>query len=84
MAAPDSVESETDPLLGGASRLECDRFSKKLENLAAAVAIHIACFNFCRRSRENVDGGYRRTGALQAGIVNELWDMDCLHDEVVH
>ena len=59
-------------------------FSKKLENLAAAVAIHVAHFNFCWRSRENEGGRYRTTAAMQAGIVSELWDMDRLYDEVMN
>jgi hypothetical protein len=28
-------------------------FSKKLENLAAAIALHVGYFNFCWRMREN-------------------------------
>lgn len=58
-------------------------FSKKLENLGAAVALHVAYFNYCWRSRENKGGRYRLTAAMQAGITNELWTMDRLYDEVM-
>ena len=36
-------------------------FSKKLENLGAAVALHVAYFNYCWRSRENHGGRQRLT-----------------------
>lgn len=58
-------------------------FSKKLENLAAAVALHVAYFNFCWRSRENTGGRQRLTAAMQAGLTSELWDMERLYDEVM-
>jgi hypothetical protein len=38
-------------------------FSKKLENLAAAVALHVACYNFCR-----IHGSLRVTPAMAAGV----------------
>jgi len=61
-------------------------FSKKLRNLEAAIALHVAYYNFCWRSREN-DG--ERTGrkrlppAMQAGIVDTLWTMETLYDAVM-
>jgi IS1 family transposase len=61
-------------------------FSKKLRNLKAAIALHIAYYNFVWRSREN-DG--QRTGrkrlpaAMQAGIVDTLWTMEDLYDAVM-
>lgn len=58
-------------------------FSKKLENLAAAVALHVAYFNYCWRSRENTGGRQRLTPAMQAGIVRELWGLERLYDEVI-
>lgn len=58
-------------------------FSKKLENLAAAVAVHVAYFNFCWRMRENHGGRYRLTPAMQAGLTDTLWDMERLYDEVM-
>jgi IS1 family transposase len=57
-------------------------FSKKLENLAAAVALHVAYFNFCWRMRENEGGRMRLTPAMQAGVVNTLWTIDDLYDAV--
>ncbi len=60
-------------------------FSKKLENLEAAVAMHIANYNFCWRSREN-DGGHtgrkRLPAAMQAGITDRLWSFSDLYDAV--
>lgn len=58
-------------------------FSKKLENLAAAVAIHVAYFNFCWRMRENEGGRMRMTPAMQAGIVSTLWSIEDLYDAVM-
>lgn len=58
-------------------------FSKKLANLSAAVALHVAYFNYCWRSRENVGGRQRLTPAMQAGITREFWTMDKLYDEVM-
>ncbi len=60
-------------------------FSKKLANLEAAVAMHIANYNFCWRSREN-DGGHtgrkRLPAAMQAGITDRLWKFSDLYDAV--
>ncbi len=52
-------------------------FSKKLENLAAATAIHIAVYNFVRIHRT-----LGCTPAMAAGVIGELWDMDRLFDAV--
>jgi hypothetical protein len=46
--------------------------SKKPENLAAAVALHVVYFNCCWRSRENTGGRQWMTPAMQAGIASEL------------
>jgi IS1 family transposase len=46
-------------------------FSKKLENLAAAVALHVAHYNFCR-----VHGTTRITPAMAAGITDHVWELD--------
>ena len=46
-------------------------FSKKLANLEAAVALYIAYYNWCWRSRENDgpnSGRFRLTPAMQAGL----------------
>jgi len=43
-------------------------FSKKVENLKAAVALHFAHYNFVR-----VHKTLKCTPAMEAGVVNELW-----------
>ena len=58
-------------------------FSKKLDNLTAAVALHIAHFNFCWRMRENEGGRMRLTPAMQAGVIGTLWSIDDLYDAVM-
>jgi hypothetical protein len=45
-------------------------FSKKLENLAAAVALHVAHYNFCR-----VHGSLRITPAMAAGVTDHVWEL---------
>jgi hypothetical protein len=45
-------------------------FSKKWENLQAALALHFAYYNFCR-----VHGALRVTPAMEAGITNRVWGM---------
>lgn len=43
-------------------------FSKKLENLKAAVALHFAHYNFVR-----IHSNLRVTPAMAAGVTNSLW-----------
>jgi hypothetical protein len=43
-------------------------FSKKLENLTAATAIHVAVYNFCR-----IHSTIRCTPAMAAGVIDRLW-----------
>jgi IS1 family transposase len=45
-------------------------FSKKLENLKAACALHFAHYNFCR-----VHQTLRVTPAMAAGISNDIWPL---------
>lgn len=45
-------------------------FSKKWENLNAALALHFAYYNFCR-----VHSSLRVTPAMQAGITSNLWTL---------
>ena len=45
-------------------------FSKKVENLKAAVALHFAWYNFVR-----VHKSLRVTPAMQAGIANHVWSL---------
>ena len=52
-------------------------FSKKLENLRAAVALHFAHYNFVR-----VHKTLRATPAMAAGITSGLWTLDELLEEV--
>jgi IS1 family transposase len=48
-------------------------FSKKLENLKAACALHFAWYNFCR-----IHSTLRVTPAMAAGVVDEIWSLDQL------
>ena len=45
-------------------------FSKKLDNLKAAAALHFAHYNFCR-----IHGSLRVTLAMAAGLASEIWDV---------
>jgi IS1 family transposase len=56
-------------------------FSKKLENLEAAVAMHIANYNFCWRPRENGKSGRKRpTPAMMAKVTDRLWKFEDLFE----
>lgn len=48
-------------------------FSKKLENLKAALSLHFAWYNFCR-----VHSTLRVTPAMAAGVSNEIWPLEKL------
>jgi IS1 family transposase len=50
-------------------------FSKKVENLAAAVSLHFAYYNFCR-----VHQTLGTTPAVAAGITDHVWKIDELID----
>ena len=50
-------------------------FSKKLENLKAALALHFASYNFCR-----VHTTLRVTPAMAAGITERVWGLEELLD----
>lgn len=45
-------------------------FSKKWENLRAALALHLAYYNFCR-----IHKTIRCTPAMEAGITNTVWTL---------
>jgi hypothetical protein len=45
-------------------------FSKKLENHRAAIALHFAHYNFCRRHQT-----LRMIPAMAAGITDHTWTM---------
>ncbi len=46
-------------------------FSKKLENLEHAVALHYMHYNFCR-----IHQTLRVTPAMEARISDHVWDLD--------
>jgi IS1 family transposase len=46
-------------------------FSKKLENLKAAVALHFAHYNFVR-----IHGSLRVTPAMAAGVTDHIWNIE--------
>jgi IS1 family transposase len=46
-------------------------FSKKVENLAAAVSLHFAYYNFCR-----VHQTLGQTPAMAAGVADHVWKLD--------
>lgn len=46
-------------------------FSKKLENLTAAVALHVAHYNFCR-----VHSTLRYTPAMAARVTGHIWETE--------
>jgi len=48
-------------------------YSKKLENLKAACALHFAWYNFCR-----VHSTLRVTPAMAAGVSSEIWPLEML------
>ena len=45
-------------------------FSKKLDNLRFAVALHFAYYNFCR-----VHSSLRVTPAMEAGLADHVWSI---------
>jgi IS1 family transposase len=47
-------------------------FSKKAENLAAAVSLHFAHYNFCR-VHKSLNG---QTPAMVAGVTDHVWKLD--------
>lgn len=47
-------------------------FSKKVENLTAAVSLHFFHYNFCR-PHQTLD---KRTPAMAAGITDHVWTLD--------
>ena len=58
-------------------------FSKKVQNLAAAVALQAAYYNFCwRLRRPGKSGQLTPTPAMMAGLTDTLWTLDELYDAV--
>src|SRR5688500_2171392 len=59
-------------------------FSKKLQNLEAAVQLHLAYYNFCWQMRENGKSGRLRPApAVQAGVTDHDWTIEELFDNVM-
>jgi hypothetical protein len=54
-------------------------FSKKVENLQAAVGLHFAHYNFVR-----LHSSLRTTPAMAAGVDNRLWSLEELVDRTSH
>ena len=52
-------------------------FSKTLDNLASACALHFAYFNYCWRPRTT-----RITPAMAAGVTDKLWSVEDLYDHL--
>jgi hypothetical protein len=48
-------------------------FSRKLDNLRAAVALHVFHYNSCR-----IHGSLRSTPAMRSGVADRLWDLSDL------
>ncbi len=46
-------------------------FSKKVENLETAVALHYMHYNFCR-----IHQSLRVTPAMEAGVSSHVWSID--------
>jgi len=46
-------------------------FSKKVENLACAVALHFMHYNFCR-----IHQTLRVTPAMEAGVTDHVWTLE--------
>jgi len=49
-------------------------FSKKIENHAAAVALHFMVYNFAR-PHKSLKNPYPRTPAMAAGVTDHLWSL---------
>jgi IS1 family transposase len=67
------------------ARLTC-AFSKKFDCLASAVAMFVAFYNFCWRTRypdkSGKCGRLRPTAAMMAGVTDRLWSFEDLFREV--
>ena len=62
-------------------------FSKKLDNVKAAVAMFMAYYNFVWRTRYPDDSGrrgqLRPSAAMMAGVTDRLWSFENLFDAVM-
>ena len=48
-------------------------FSRKIDNLRAAVALHVFHYNYCR-----IHSSLKRTPTLAAGVTDQLWNLSDL------
>jgi hypothetical protein len=46
-------------------------FSKKVENLRAALALHFAYYNFCR-----IHSSLKVTPAMESGVADHIWSIE--------
>jgi hypothetical protein len=58
-------------------------FSKKLANLEAAVAIFLACYNFCWRTHDVNAERTRLPAAMPAGVTDTLMSFEQLFAAVM-
>ena len=58
-------------------------FSKKVENLKYAVALHFMFYNFCRPHKTlNIERNLSITPAMAAGLTNKAWSVEDIIDLV--
>jgi len=50
-------------------------FSRKVENLAAAVSLHFMYYNFAR-PQQTLTNPYPRTPAMAAGVADHVWKIE--------
>jgi hypothetical protein len=50
-------------------------FSKKVDNLAAAVSLHYLFYNFARPHKTLSKGSYPTTPAMAAGVADHVWSL---------
>ena len=52
-------------------------FSRKLENLTAAVSLHFCYYNFARphQTLTKAAGGVKTTPAMAAGVADHVWSL---------
>ena len=57
-------------------------FSKKVENLIAAVSLHFMFYNYCRphKTLTKANKGYPTTPAMAAGISDHVWSIEEIID----
>ena len=57
-------------------------FSKKLENLQAAVSMFVAFYNWVWRTHDVVNERLRPPAAMMAGVTDRLWSFEDLYSAV--